>query len=52
MPSIASSFCRMWPVDQFVNATLTLKMIGAIWKPMRKTVPGIRNFSGIAREER
>ena len=44
---IASLWVRLCPVDQFVKPMLTLERIGMIWNPIRNTVPGSRNLSGI-----
>ncbi len=49
MAAIASSFVRLWPVDQFVNAMLTFETIGMTTNATRKIVPGTMNLSGTSR---
>ena len=44
--TIASSFVRLCPVDQFVNAMFAFETIGMTTNATRKTTPGARYLSG------
>ena len=46
MAAIASSFVRLCPVDQLVNAMLRFETIGMTTNATRKIVPGTMNLSG------